>query len=192
MTNDVLWLVRLGLDQGLFTSAQANAVRAAVGDAADLVNFAQKLIDDGLCEKIDALEKVCGLALTKGQKGPPASNPFEAGETTAPFRAPPPPLRDASYIDHPPSESQNPESSGPGPAPRFPFEQVAAMAPEAVAAGMRSLLRATARHGASDLHLSTGSRPFIRKERALSFLSSHTLTPDASSGTLAMYVSRMA
>jgi twitching motility protein PilT len=41
---------------------------------------------------------------------------------------------------------------------------------------MRDLLRSNARGGASDLHLSTGSRPFVRKNRQLLFLSDHELT----------------
>ncbi len=48
----------------------------------------------------------------------------------------------------------------------------------ALAAGLRGLLRATARHLASDLHLSTGARPFIRKNRQLSFISDYKLTAD--------------
>ena len=52
------------------------------------------------------------------------------------------------------------------------------MSDEAVAAGGRGLLTAVARHPASDLHLSTGARPFIRRDRALSFLSDHTLTAE--------------
>ena len=48
----------------------------------------------------------------------------------------------------------------------------------ALAAGLRGLLRATAASGASDLHLSTGARPFIRRARVLSHVSEHVLTAD--------------
>ncbi len=172
----VLWLVRLGLDQGLLTRAQALSVRTALGDGAELGDFAQKLIDDGIVDEsnIATLEKLAGLAHTKGQKGPPASDPFIAGETLAPFSpaaAAPPNSGD------PKPKTQNPNSAA-GPAPRFPFDQLAAMDDAAVAAGMRELLRGTARHGASDLHLSTGARPFIRKDRALAFLTDYALTAD--------------
>ena len=55
MNNEILWLVRLGLDQNLFTHAQAQAVRAALGDSAELMDFAQKLIDDAIVEDLETL-----------------------------------------------------------------------------------------------------------------------------------------
>jgi twitching motility protein PilT len=48
----------------------------------------------------------------------------------------------------------------------------------ALASALRSLLKSTAVFGASDLHLSTNARPFIRKNRVLSFLSNYILTAD--------------
>jgi twitching motility protein PilT len=164
----ILWLVRLGYDQGLFNRAQAAAIRATLDDSADIADFAQKLIDEGVVDdsRIEALEKLASLAMTKGAKGPPAVDPFdESAATIAPFTkpaAPPPP------VAAPP-----PSISG---GPMFLFDQLSAMDDAAVASGMRELLRGTVRHGASDLHLSTGARPFIRKDRALAFLDDHTLT----------------
>src|SRR5690606_127488 len=58
----------------------------------------------------------------------------------------------------------------------FPFETIGSLDDARLAAGLRELLKATARFGASDLHLSTGARPFIRKNRALSQISGYTLT----------------
>ena len=176
MTNDILWLVRLGLDQRLFTRAQASAVRTALGDAAELGDFAQKLVDDGAVDDagLATLEKLAGLAMAKGQKGPPALDPFDINETATPFA--PPSRADAFATPDDPSATR----PAAGPAPKFPFHQIAMMDPDAIAAGMRDLLRTTARHGASDLHLSTGARPFIRKDRALSFLADHTLTAEDS------------
>ena len=85
MNNDVLWLVRLGLDQGLLKLEHCIAVRAALGDGAEIGDFAQKLIDDAHVDDIGALEKIAGLAMVKGQKGPPAGDPFEESESNAPF-----------------------------------------------------------------------------------------------------------
>jgi twitching motility protein PilT len=174
MTNDILWLVRLGLDQRLFSRAQAAAVRAALGDAAELGDFAQRLIDDGVVDEasLPTLEKLAGLAMAKGQAGPPALDPFDRGETAAPFVRP---SRTDPFAT--PSDPDAADTAA-GAAPKFPFEQTAAMDDPALAAALRGLLRATARHGASDLHLSTGARPFIRKDRALAFLSEHTLTAE--------------
>jgi len=165
MYPSVLWLVRLGIDQGLFTREQALAARAAVGDEAELITFAQKLLDDGVTENLEGMEKLVDMAMQKGERNKPLDDPFAESEEEAPAASGKP-------------GGSATASSQPGPAPKFPFEQMAAMDDPSLAAAFRELLRATARHGASDLHLSTGSRPFIRKSRALDYLSSYVLTAE--------------
>ena len=91
MKNDVLWLVRLGIDQGLLKREHCLAVRQALGDGAEIGDFAQQLIDDAHVDDIGALEKIAGLAMSKGQKGPPLGDPFEDGGSAPPFAAPPAP-----------------------------------------------------------------------------------------------------
>jgi hypothetical protein len=57
-------------------------LRAARGESAALLDFAQKVLDDGLCAGVDALERTAGLAMQKAQSGrPPVGDPF--GEDTA-------------------------------------------------------------------------------------------------------------
>ncbi len=158
MKPDVLWLARLSIDQGLLTLSQCKAVCAALGDGVELMDFAQKLIDDGTVTDLETLEKLAGLAHVKGQKGPPAEDPF-AVET-------------AGEADDDASEAPAPNAA----APSFAFEKVESMDDATLKTGVQDLLRATARYGASDLHLSTGARPFVRKDRQLSYLSSATLT----------------
>lgn len=158
MNNDTLWLVRLGLDHNLFTLAQARAVRQAVGEGAELMDFAQHLIDEAIVSDMETLEKLAGLAMGKGAKGPPVDDPFAEEEAPAPAVA-------GKLV---------------APPPKFPFEQVGAMSDDQVATGMRELLKACARYGASDLHLSTGARPFIRKNRALTPITEHILQPEES------------
>lgn len=152
MKPDVLWLARLAIDQGLLSLAQCVKVRDALGEDVELMDFAQKLIDDGTVSDMETLEKVAGLAHAKGQKGPPSDDPFEAS-SSAPDRAP---ASGASAAD--PA------------APSFPFANVGTMAEPALVTALHELLRATSRHGGSDLHLSTGARPFVRKNRQLSYL----------------------
>ncbi|HNC22688.1 MAG TPA: PilT/PilU family type 4a pilus ATPase [Opitutaceae bacterium] len=156
MNPDVLWLVRLGTDQGMFHRSQCLAIRAKLGDGAGIGDFAQQLIDDAVVEDIAALERLASVAMTKAQSGPPASDPFEDDASSAPF-----PARAAAPA-----------------APQFDFAAAGKMADEALAEGLRELLRTTARYGASDLHLSTGSRPFIRKNRQLAFISDYVLTAE--------------
>ena len=161
LNNDVLWLIRLGIEQNIFTQAQCRALCQVLGPNAELGDFAQKLIDDGITEDVGALEVLAGLALTKAQKGPPPQDPFAPdpdGELAATVEA---------RFSHAPSVVDS---------TAFPFEAIGQLEDEALAAGMRDLLRRTARDGASDLHLSTGSRPFTRKNRKLAFLSEHALT----------------
>ena len=89
MNNDILWLARLGLDQGLFTRQQAAEVRAALGPEAEIGDFAQKLLDDAIVEDLAGLERLAGLAMAKGRNGPPVGDPFAAEESRAPFAGDP-------------------------------------------------------------------------------------------------------
>lgn len=179
MNNDTRWLARLGIDQGLFTRPQALLVRSTLDADGDIMAFAQGLIDSGIVTDLDTLEKLADLALAKGEKGPPAADPFDDHATQAPFVQ----TGAAGYArglttdvgtDHAPPP---PKAAGLGPAPKFAFETIQTLSDPALANALRTLLRATANDGASDLHLCTGARPFIRKNRALSFLSDYCLTP---------------
>ncbi len=185
MQNEILWLVRLCLDQGLITLTQATTVRSALGDSADLMDFAQQLIDDGYIDDHSTLERIAGLALTKAKAGPPSDNPFSPAASVAAQPAPPAspaaPPRSVSAGDSAPafvatSATSGSVSAGSAKLPSIPWEAIGAMDDAAVAAAMRGLLRDCARYGASDLHLSAGGRPFIRTQRALKSLSNHVLS----------------
>jgi len=162
----VLWLARLGIDQGLFNLTQANSVRAQLTADAEVIDFAQKLLDDGFVDNIEALEKLADAALAKGDQGPPPTDPFKPS-----IALPPKPAAAATPAARPTAK----ESS---PALKFPFEQIEAMEDTSLAAAFRELLRTAGRMGISDLHLSTGARPFVRQDRALTYISEHTLTPE--------------
>jgi twitching motility protein PilT len=161
MKPDVLWLARLAIDQGLLSQAQCWPLRDALGETAELMDFAQKLIDDGIVTDLETLEKLAGLAHTKGQKGPPAEDPFEPAETDEPARKGSP--------DRPEKVAETAISA-------FPFDRIASLDDSALATAFRELLKTTSRNHASDLHLSTGARPFIRKHRQLSFLAATALS----------------
>ena len=166
MNNDIRWLARLGIDQGLLTGAQSLQVARKVGATADLMAFAQELIDSAVVTDVDQLERLAELALAKAATGAPANDPF------APEPAAAPPRAVASTRSSQPAVAVAVN----GEQPSFPFEKLGQLDDETVAAGLRELLRATARYGASDLHLSTGARPFIRRNRVLSYISDTTLT----------------
>jgi len=166
MNNDIRWLARLGIDQGLLTGAQSLQVARKVGATADLMAFAQELIDSAVVTDVDQLERLAELALAKAATGAPANDPFAPAPAAAPPRAV------ASTRSSQPAVAVAVN----GEQPSFPFEKLGQLDDETVAAGLRELLRATARYGASDLHLSTGARPFIRRNRILSYISDTTLT----------------
>src|ERR1041385_5173688 len=85
MNHDTRWLTRLAIEHGLLTREQAQQIRARLGDA-DLMTFAQDLIDSGVVPDVEKLEQIAGLALAKSKHGPPAPtvSPFESsGQATA-------------------------------------------------------------------------------------------------------------
>lgn len=158
MNNAVRWLVKLGLERGLFTRDQCASVAQAVGPNADLMEFAQRLIDDGIVEDIGSLETVGDAAMAKAAHGPP------------PEDAPTP--QNGSAYTVPPFISQ-------GPLPSFDFATVSALSDAELVTQLSDFMRATARYGASDLHLAAGAHPFLRKNRELITLSDQPLTADA-------------
>ena len=209
MHNQIRWLVRLGLDQGLFTLQHARSVQAALGPDTDLMTFAQQLIDDGHVadEQLEALEKTTNVAFRKGQVGPPSDDPFASPAVTptsttssglslrkpviapatipssTPSAAPQPPAPvtpTAPSVAPSPAKASTkaPVESGPARAPHLPFDQIGAMDEPSLAAALRQLLRDCARYGASDLHLSAGMVPFLRRNRAIAPLGQHRLTAD--------------
>ena len=161
INHDVLWLVYLGIEQRFFTQAQCRAICRSLGATVELGDFAQRLIDEGITEDVGALEVLAGLAITKSHKGPPPENPF-ATDVDGQLAA----VAEEQFAQAP----ANRESCS------LDFSLLAALTDEMLAAAMRDLLKSNARNGASDLHLSTALRPFIRKHRQLTFLSDHTLT----------------
>lgn len=165
MTPDVRWLARLGLEEGLMTKEQCRAVRAALGETPDISDFAQKLIDDGIVENIEALEKLAGIAIARAQAGAPTRDPFTA--TRAPF---------AHGAINGSAATTHAHVAFSGTPQEFPFGKLASLNDASLADAMRDLLRSAARNSASDLHLSTGSRPFIRHNRRLEFLHENTLS----------------
>ncbi|MBL9212754.1 MAG: hypothetical protein JNL92_20000, partial [Opitutaceae bacterium] len=147
MNDEIRWLARLGIDQGLFSRNHCLKVHAKLGPAGDLMAFAQEFIDSGIVTDVERLETIAGLALRKAPQGAPADDPFATAAGAAPSA---------------------PSAPAAASGPAFAFESIGSLDDPALAAAMGALLRSTAASGASDLHLSTGARPFVRKNRVLS------------------------
>ena len=170
MNNEILWLIRLGLDAKLFNREQALATLKAVGRDAQLMDYAQKLVDSEIVADVDKLETIAGNAIARAQLGPPEGNPLL--DETAPAEpvgggaAPGAPAKAFALVV--------------GDLPKFPFEKVMAMDDKALGDAMRQLLIDAGKSGASDLHLSAGSKPFVRRLRALMPLTERVLTAEES------------
>ena len=163
MNNEIRWFARLGLDRQLFTLEDCRAVCAVLGDSAALVDFAQRLLDDGRCTDLDALERTAGQAQQQAQAGrPPPDDPFAAGAAA------------------PPAAASPGIPGAPDGLPQFAFAGVDRRSDDDARAGMAALLKACGRCGASDLHLSAGARPSIRRHRAHEFIAEHVLTAEES------------
>ncbi len=163
MNRDTAWLARLVIDEGLVSQAQCIQTRAKIGADADLMAFAQELIDSGVVSDVGRLEQLAEAAVTKAQSTAPIDDPFATtSESHAAF---------AEVAEHD-------APSGSAEAPRFAFRTIRELDDAALGNALRTLLRDCARYGASDLHISTGARPFIRRNRALSFLDDYALTAD--------------
>jgi twitching motility protein PilT len=157
MNNDILWLVRLLAENGLATRTQSLAAIEELGGNPELIDFAQKLIDDAIVQDLDALERIAGDAHARGQAGPP---PSADGKTrSSPPPAPPSPPAVGSTVSTPPMPLE--------PPPTFDFGAVAALDNASLAVRLSEFLRAVAEYGASDLHFSAGAHPFLRKHRML-------------------------
>ena len=163
MTDDTRWLARLGIDQGLFTRPQCLQVYAKLGEEADMMAFAQEFVDSGTVSDVEKLETIAGEAMANAEKGAPANDPFATEDDATPHVVQ---TGGAAIAAH--------HRAG-GDAPSFDFEAMGTLDDTALAEGVRGLLRSTSAHGASDLHLSTGARPFVRKNRVLAYISEYVL-----------------
>ncbi len=180
MKTSIIWLTRFGIDQGVFTLKSAWAVRMKVGEDAELLDFAQELLDSGhvSADKVDTLERIAGLAHTKENSAPPVDDPFDTSDSSAPFAQ--------TVEEHPAPVRVAPLVSGPAaglpkvPKLEFPFAEVGAMSDADLKEALSDLLKACARNGVSDLHLSAGAKPFVRQQRALSALAKEVLSAEDS------------
>ena len=154
MTNDIRWLVRLLAENGLATRSQSMAALEALGSNFELMDFAQKLIDDAIVEDLEQLERLAADAHSRGQSGPPPSADGQIRNASA--TAPAFPL---------PGVSTPPMPLDPPPA--FDFAAVQSLDNAVLAERVGNLLRESAAYGASDLHLSAGATPFLRKHREI-------------------------
>lgn len=179
MKTSIIWLARYGIDQGVFSAKAAWSVRMKVGEDAELLDFAQELLDAGHVaeENVETLERIAGLAQAKENAATPLEDPFEPMGTQSP-------LPGTGAAAPSPVVSRAPMVVGPAaglpkvPKLEFPFEQVTSLSDAELSEKLKTLLKACARNGVSDLHLSAGAKPFVRKQRALTPLAEQVLSAE--------------
>lgn len=202
MNAAIIWFVRMGIDQAIFTKKNAWATRIVLGEDVELVDFAQHLLDEGMVAEasIEQLEQMAGEAFAKGQGGPPLDDPFESkgAGTMPPVTVEGGEVANAPGFAPAPSAAQTPALSSSATASpmahlrsgakpitgvdlaTFTFDQVASWSDSAAADALRGLLVSCAQAGVSDLHLSAGAVPFLREERKLRPLGNQVLSADQS------------
>jgi twitching motility protein PilT len=125
------------------------------------------------------LEQLAGIAMAKGEAGPPDEDPFAPASETAVSAPTPPPAE--------PEPAPTPQPSVPDPAPiptgsiaagELDFDNLGALSDDALAEQLRGSLVLCGDEGVSDLHLCAGARPFVRQQRALAFLSEHIISEE--------------
>jgi twitching motility protein PilT len=181
---EIQCLAIIGAERGLFTLSQARQIAAGLNENAEVVDFAQQLIDRDIVEDVAALEAALDEAMKRAASGVAVRDPFSTApaalklassrsvDAPAPAAAPVPvaPARVAV-----PAAAAAVQKSAKGNM-AFPFQRIASLDEEELSVSLRALLVGCARDGASDLHLSTGARPFIRKNRRFEFLTDYVLT----------------
>jgi len=157
MNNDIQWLARLCVDRRLATRADFARLAQSMPPQAELIDYAQRLVDESIVSDIAALERLAEEAMANAQGGPPPASVFEAE-----------------------GQSKLAAQDGRAHLGDFPFGALARMNDSELKPAFQNLLKAVSNDGASDLHLSSGARPFVRKHRQIVMLSEHVLTPEES------------
>jgi len=173
---EIQCLAIIGAEQGLFTLSQARQIAAGLNENAEVVDFAQQLIDRDIVEDVAALERALDAAMKRAASGSAFKDPFSTSPTSLRLATPPPAEESAPPmpVRRPVAEAkEQPRSTA---LPTFPFQRIATLDEEELRGSLRALLMGCARAGASDLHLSTGARPFIRQNRKFEFLTDYVLT----------------
>ena len=163
------------VQEGLLTAGQCRAVADAMREAdiqAELTVFAQVVVDNELCDDVARLEQLMAMAVDEARTlGPPTESVFE-GDVSVP----------------PAAEIGGGEGGGPAVAVSsggLGVEWPDLSAAEHLSAGdaralMDRFLACAREAGCSDVHVSAGAHPFVRRHKSMVLLDDQpVLTPEA-------------
>ena len=74
---EIQCLAIIGAEKGLFTLSQARLIASGLSEKAEVVDFAQQLIDRDIVEDVAALERALDEALNAPPPGRSSATPFQ-------------------------------------------------------------------------------------------------------------------
>lgn len=161
MNAEIKWLIALGLKRHLFTAAACKRVAHDLGASAELVTFAEQLLKIDACSDFDAMQNLVEDAFNKSLDEDPPADPY-------------------NYVESEDAEAE-PVTFGSANSGLPQIPDINSLdSDEAARECLTKILDICHEVNASDLHLSAGARPFIRRSRALDYLSDQPLTATAS------------
>lgn len=164
------WFVWLCLEKAVLTPASFERLRKVAGDAADAVAYGETMLDLGLCGDAAVLQALLDEACDREASGrEPPFDPFQDPNRKAISLRP---RRPVAVAEEAPAAPAAPS--------RSPIDDPAG--DNGFKEAMRALLQKTSESGASDLHLSAGARPFVRRDRELHFLGPDNLSVEEAAG----------
>ncbi|MBR4663361.1 MAG: PilT/PilU family type 4a pilus ATPase [Lentisphaeria bacterium] len=207
MQTDVQWFVSALIDNELVTLQDATALDNELGGDSDLGTFAQTFLEryieaSGMSEEdsaqlVESIQQLIDYAVAQAETGEMPGFALEAepkkissGKLPGPKRRPKPAASAA------PAEAPAQQAAAPAPAPEAPAEGSAAseiivasegfeffdhlqeMDDGQLAATMKNLLFQLVDYGASDLHISANSTPFVRRNLKIERLSNTVITAE--------------
>lgn len=163
MKPEIRWLVILGLERKLFSLQSCLTIAQSVEADIDIAPYAEELLKEKACDDFDALQELVVEAYEHSQKKEPPYDPFRPtasssrsqNESNAHCKfEPPESMPDWSEIEHLDSDESSKDF-------------------------MRRLLSSAQEIGSSDLHITAGTRPFLRHNTAIQYLHDKELSKEA-------------
>lgn len=190
MNDEVRWFACLCIDSGILSRQRIGEICKALGANVDLLAIGQHILDEGIVEDVDAVQRLLDEACDHVDGGdavpydpfiepakvapPPSAIDPEAGAVES--RPEPAAAPKLQITRRPPESVVATDGIEPG---MLDFDNLASLSESQLRAGLIALMKRCVATGASDLHLSAAARPFERKDRKNHYLSQTSLSAEA-------------
>lgn len=190
MNKEIDWFCYHAVSEDLLTADHCRAVADAISEAdiePSLHVFAQTVVDNELCDNLERLEELMEMSVEEARSvGPPPESILdgEEAEAAAPSAPPPAPVTEPEPAVEPLGHADQSEyaSEVPDWARGWPdLSQAENLADDDARELMHAFLRKAREESCSDVHVSTGACPFVRRYKEIHLLADQpALTPEAS------------